>query len=319
MVTSGLPFIHGRNMAEKISYAAHNLAWVPGLLLLEPRGHKEMFGAILTSPCDPSADFGVLFMDNQGYEPMCGHALIGVATSLIESGAHPQQAPETHMILDTAAGLVRARARLDGIGVQSVTFENVPAFLYRSGVEVTLSDGITLIVDVAFGGNFFILVEANQVGIDLVAENAGRLAELGMRILAAANQYISVKHPQLPHIDRIIDLRFWQPVGRDGVDCRNVVILGDSMVDRSPCGTGTCAEMAMRYARGQLKTGETFVCESIIGTRFSGQVIAETEIGTGTEAFAGVVPQITGSAYITGMHQFVLHPHDPFPEGFILK
>jgi proline racemase len=154
--------------------------------------------------------------------------------------------------------------------------------------------------------------------IELIPENAPRLADLGMRILAAANDQVPVRHPELPHIDKIIDLRFYAKLASDGADSRNVVILGDHMVDRSPCGTGTCAEIAQRYARGQLGLGEPFVTESIIGTRFTGRVIAETQVGSGSEVFPAVIPEVTGSAYITGFHQFVLDGEDPFPEGFRL-
>jgi proline racemase len=140
-----------------------------------------------------------------------------------------------------------------------------------------------------------------------------------MRILAAANEQVAVRHPELPHIDKIIDLRFYVELVSDGADSRNVVILGDHMVDRSPCGTGTSAEVALRYARGQLDLGEPYVTESIIGTRFTGQVIAETQVGSGSKVFPAVIPMVTGSAYITGFHQFVLDSEDPFPEGFRLK
>jgi proline racemase/trans-L-3-hydroxyproline dehydratase len=176
---------------------------------------------------------------------------------------------------------------------------------------------------VAFGGNFFLLVDAAQLDIELIPANTVRLADLGMRILAAGNEQIRVRHPELPHIDRIIDIRFYAEPGDGeavpgGAHSRNVVVLGDHMVDRSPCGTGTCAEMALRHARGELRVGQNFVSESIIGTRFIGRIVAETVIGHDTDAVQAVRPQITGSAHITGLQQFVLEPDDPFPEGFLL-
>jgi proline racemase len=140
-----------------------------------------------------------------------------------------------------------------------------------------------------------------------------------MGILAAANKQVAVRHPELPHINKIIDLRFYVEPGSAGADSRNVVILGDHMIDRSPCGTGTSAEAALRYARGQLNLGESFVTESIIGTRFTGQVVAETQVGHGPEIFPAVIPRVTGRAYITGFHQFGLDPEDPFPAGFRLN
>ncbi len=203
--------------------------------------------------------------------------------------------------------------------VQAVSFENVPSFVYRSEVTLEVPEVGDLVVDVVFGGLFFVLVNAHQLEIELLPDQAARLADLGMRILVAANEQVPVRHPELPHINKIIDLRFYVEPDSDGADSRNVVILGDHMVDRSPCGTGTCAEVALRYARGQLGLEEPFVTESIIGTRFTGQVTAETQVGSGSEVFPAVIPKVTGSAYITGLHQFVLDGDDPFPEGFRLK
>ena len=319
LVTSGLPLIRGQAMAEKLAYAEEHLSWVPGLLMLEPRGHKGMFGVILVPPCAPSGDIGVLFMDNKGYEPMCGHAVIGVVTSLIEVGIFEMVEPETQITLDTAAGLVHTYAHVEGGRVVAVAFDNVPAFVFELDATLKLPEMGSLMVDVAFGGNFFVLVDASQLEIELIPANDARLADLGMRILAAANEQIAVRHPELPHIDNIIDVMFHLVPGSNEANSRNVVILGDHMVDRSPCGTGTCAQLAVRYARGQLSLGDPFVTESIIGTRFTGQVLAEAQVGSGSEVFPAVIPRVTGSAYITGFHQFVLDPEDPFPEGFQLK
>ena len=319
LVTSGLPPIPGQTIAEKLAYAEEHLPWVPGYLLLEPRGHKDMFGAILVPPCSPEADMGVLFMDNQGYEPMCGHAVIGTATTLLEMGMFEMCEPEALVTLDTPSGLVRAYARVERGRVREVSFENVPAFVYRSNVLLPVPELGDVRVDVVFGGLFFTFVDARQLDVDLIPENAPRLADIGMRILAVANEYVPVRHPDLPRIDKIIDLRFYIEPGSDGADSRNVVILGDHMVDRSPCGTGTSAETALRYARGKLELGESFVTESIIGTRFTGQAVAETHVGDGAGGFPAVIPRITGRAHVTGFHQFVLDAEDPFPQGFRLK
>jgi proline racemase len=316
LVMSGLPPIPGQTMTEKLAYAVEHLSWVPGYLLLEPRGHKDLFGAMLVPPSSPTADIGVLFMDNTDYEPMCGHAVIGVVTTLLETGMFEMVEPETFITIDTPAGLVRAHAQIMNGHVSGVSFENVPAFVFRSDAILKVPEMGDLVVDVVFGGLFFVFVNALQLEIDLIPGNAARLADLGMRILAAANEQIPVRHPELPHINKIIDLRFYVEPANDGADSRNVVILGDHMVDRSQCGTGTCAEAALRHARGQLGLGDEFVTESIIGTRFTGQVIAETQVGSDAEVFQAVIPTVTGSAYITGYHQFVLDSEDPFPEGF---
>jgi proline racemase len=318
LVTSGLPALRGENLAARLADARARLAWVPGLLMLEPRGHKDTFGAVLVPPCDPRADFGLIFMDNVGYEPMCGHAVIGTVTSLIETGMCNAVEPETTVTLDTAVGLVRAVARLEGGRVTSVSFENVPAFVFQQELAVNHPELGRVMVDVAFGGNFFALVDARQIGLELVPANIQRLCGLGMQLLDLVNGAVTVRHPEQPHVDRVIDLRFTGAPVSPSAHSRNVVVLGDHMVDRSPCGTGTCAEMALRHARGQLRPGQPFVVESILNTTLTGEVIAETTVGQGAAVFPAIVPRVTGSAFLTGLHQFVLQPGDPFPQGFRL-
>jgi proline racemase len=226
--------------------------------------------------------------------------------------------PETFITLDTPSGSVRTQAQVSDGHVNSFSFENVPSFVFRSDVILKVPEVGDILMDVVFGGLFFVCVDAHQLEIELIPGNAGLLADLGMRILAAANAQVQVQHPELPHINKIIDVRYYMESASDGVDSRNVVILGDHMIDRSPCGTGTCAEAALRYAHGQLNIGDAFVTESIIGTRFTGQVIAETQVGSGSEVFSGVIPRVTGSAHIMGYHQFVLDYKDPFLDGFRL-
>ncbi|MBN1658456.1 MAG: proline racemase family protein [Anaerolineae bacterium] len=322
LVISGLPPIPGDTIAAKLAYAAEQLSWLPGWLLREPRGHKDLFGAVLVAPCTPGADAGVLFMDNNTFEPACGHATIGVATTLLAAGIHPAVEPRTRLILDTGAGPVETWAVVRDGEVEAVSFDNVPAFVLYRDVPVPVAGLGEIVVDVAFGGNFFTMVDvaANDLNVDLVPAHAGRLAHLGMRVLAAANDAITVRHPELPNLDRMIDLRFYQTLSRgDEIVSRNVVILGDHMVDRSPCGTGTCAEMALRYDRGELALGQPLIAESIMGTRFRGELTAETRVRSGAGAHAAVCPRVTGSAYVTGFHQFIVQPGDPFPRGFLLE
>jgi proline racemase len=318
LVIQGLPPLRGNSMAEKLVYAEQQLAWVPGALLLEPRGHKDLYGAILTEPCLAEADVGVVFMNNQGFEPMCGHGLIGVATSVLRTGLISSDCPEIDLTVDTAVGLVKAHVHQQDDQGCWVAFENVPSFAYQLDVPLNLSGGRKLLVDVAFGGNFFLLVDACQVGIELESANLSELTELGMSTLAAANAQIQVAHPGIPNIKRILDLRFYSGSVHPGIGSRSVVILGNRMVDRSPCGTGTSAELAVRYARHQLQIGESFVTESILGTRFNGKVIREVNDFSYSLAYPAIIPLIEGQAFLTGMHQFVFEQGDPFKEGFIL-
>jgi proline racemase len=318
LITSGLPFIPGATMAEKMEYAQGNLSWVPPLLLREPRGHKDLYGAMLVPPCDPAADMGVIFMNNQIFEPMCGHAVIGVVTSLIEVGVFAGKEPTHPLVLDTPAGLIRARAAFRQGKVTEVSFDNVPSFLYRKDVIISMPDGGSCQVDIAFGGNFFALVNVTDQQFMLVPAEAAELAHEGMLILEAVNQQVKVRHPALPKINRVIDLRFYKNLDNREAASRNVVVLGNHMIDRSPCGTGTSAELAMRYSRGLIELGESLIAESILGTRFTAEVTAETTVGSGAECLSAIVPRLTGSAFLTGFHQFVLQDNDPFPEGFLL-
>jgi proline racemase len=318
LVMHGLPPLQGESMAEKLSDAQARLTWVPPALLLEPRGHKDLYGAILTEPCHPQADVGVIFMDNQRYEPMCGHGLIGVVTSLLATGVFEAVEPETTLVVDTAAGLVKAHARIQDGGVLGVAFDNVPSFACQLERTLALPGGQRLIVDVAFGGNFFILVEAGPLGVSLLPENVAFFADLGMQVLAAANEQIHIVHPTQAHIDRILDVRFYVEPGSPGAHSRNLVVLGNRMVDRSPCGTGTCAELAVRYARGRLRIGETLVTESILGTRFSAVATGEAVEMASLTPYPAIYPRVEGRAYLTGLHQIIIEPDDPFLVGFML-
>lgn len=319
LVINGLPPLHSATMAEKLVEASQSLGWLPGLLLREPRGHKDLYGALLTPACHPHADQGVLFMNNSGYEPMCGHGLIGVVTSLLESGLFSASGPEACLVIDTPAGLVPTWAKLQDERVVSVSFENVPSFAVSLGAALHLPGGPQLIVDIAFGGNYFVLVEARQVGIEMLPANADRLADLGMRILAAANQQFEICHPQITSIDHITDMRFIDTLQGESQGSRNTVVLGEAMIDRSPCGTGTCAELAVRYARRQLRLGETFTSQSLLGTRFTAQVAREIQFPANPPPYPAIIPRLTGQAFLTGFHRFILRDDDPFPQGFLIK
>jgi proline racemase len=319
LVTGGLPPLRGYTLAEKLAYARQSLPDIPGMLLCEPHGHNDLYGAILTSPCQPDADIGLVFMNNQGYEPMCGHAIIGAVTSLLETGVFPRRPPKTTLRIDTAAGVIECHASTDGERVTSVAFDNVPCFAYQLDAPLPLPEFPELAVDIAFGGNFFVLVEANQVGVSITPANLPQLIELGMHVLASANDRIPVCHPLLPWIDRILDVRFYQASESPGVHSRNLVVLGDRMVDRSPCGTGTCAELAVRFARRQLSVGELYVTEGILGTRFTGKVIAQVEENLSDLPYPAILPRVEGQAYLTGLHQLIFQADDPFPQGFVLK
>jgi len=312
VVVAGVPFLPG-TMAERRQILQETYDTIRTTLMHEPRGHADMFGAILMAPASPEADLGVVFMDTGGYLAMCGHGSIGAVAAALATGAVPAEEPETDIVMDTPAGLVRARAQVENGRVGDIAVENVPAFLYRKGVELKLSWG-RLSVDVSFGGNFFALVPAAKLGLTVERSHLAELTDRGMEILAAVNDQLEVVHPGAPHIDAVDLVEIYEDTPQDLIDCRNVVIFGESQADRSPCGTGTSAKMAALYAEGRLGLDEPFVNESILGTRFTGRLLRETKVGD----FEAVVPEIAGRAYVTGFQQFVVDGDDPLKDGFLL-
>jgi len=304
-------------MAEKMIYARNELDGLRGLLMLEPRGRQDMYGALLTTPSDPGADFGLIFMNTQQYTTMCGHAVIAAATTVVETGMVQAVEPETAVVFDTPVGLVHTRARIQDGRVLEVAFNNTPVFAYQLDAHLSVPGLGELPVDIVYSGGFFALVEAKRIGLELVPANARALADLGTRLRHAANAQLSVQHPELSFVSTVDAVEFHGPAERqaDGtLRARNAAIFGERTIDRSPCGTGTCARMAVLHARGELKVGQRFVSESIIGTRFIGQIVGETRVGE----YQAIVPRVAGRAYLTGFHQFVLGPDDPFPHGFSL-
>jgi proline racemase len=283
------------------------------LLMQEPRGHSAMSGAILQPPTRPDADWGVLFIEVSGCLPMCGHGTIGVATVLVETGMVELVEPETVVRLDTPAGLVIARVAVEGGRATGVTLRNVPSFLHEQDARVEVPGLGSVTFDLAFGGNFYALVDAASVGLAPVPEQAPSLIGAGLAIMDAIN---GARRPVHPDDDRISGCRHvvLHAPGTDGADARAATAIHPGWLDRSPCGTGTSARLAQLHARGELAVGDAFVNESVIGTRFTGRVAAETVVG-GRPA---IVPEITGRAWITGIGQYLLDPSDPFPAGFRL-
>ncbi|MCF6096993.1 proline racemase [Thermovorax subterraneus] len=314
VVVGGIPHIPGKTMAEKKEYLEKNMDHIRTALMHEPRGHRDMFGSIITAPVNQEADFGIIFMDGGGYLNMCGHGSIGAVTVAIETGMVKAVTPVTHVKLDTPAGLVEARAEVEDNVVKSVTVRNVPAFLYEADVKIDVPELGQITADIAFGGSFFAIVDAKQLGIKIEPSNVDDLIKAGMAIKRAANKQIKVQHPEKEHIKTIDLVEIYDDTENPNAHLKNVVIFGDGQADRSPCGTGTCAKMATLYAKGKLDLGQDFLYESIIGTVFKGRLIGATKVGP----FDAVIPEITGNAYITGFNQFVIDPDDPVKYGFLL-
>ncbi len=317
LVVGGVPRLRGATMAERMAYARRELDGLRGLLTREPRGRQDMYGALLTSPTAPEADFGLIFMNTRQYTTMCGHAVMGVTTTVIETGMVEAIEPETVVLFDTPVGLVRAQARLSSGRVESVTIQTTPVFVQQRGVTLPHAELGELVVDLVYSGGFFVLVDGKQIDLVLSSRNAAALADLGAQLRQVANDQLAPRHPGLPFETTIGAVEFHgvAELRSDGsVFARNATTFGERTLDRSPCGTGTAARMAVLHSSGALAVGQSFISEGILGTRFVGEIVKETQVGE----FKAIVPKVTGRAYLTGFHQFVLDPDDPFPEGFSL-
>nr|WP_308000200.1 proline racemase family protein [uncultured Merdimonas sp.] len=313
-VIGGIPPIPGKTMEEKMVYMSENEDWVRKLLTYEPRGNDVMSGTIITEPCREEADFGVLYFEVGGWMPMCGHDTIGVGTALVESGMVKIQEPYTYVTLDTAAGLVRLKIQVKDGSAKTVTFLNAPAFVLKKGARVETEKYGTLDVDIAFGGNIYAIIPASAVGLHIDPKEAGRLIEAGNEIKKEINEQIPVCHPLIPFEDHVTHVEFYEQTDRADKAVKNAVIIPPGAVDRSPCGTGTSAKLSVLAAKGEIEKGESFVHLSILGGHFTCRYVDDTEVA----GIPAVVPEVTGRAWVTGIHTFLLDPEDIFQEGYQL-
>jgi len=316
IIVGGVPPLPGNTMMEKAEYFRDNFDYIRTAVFQEPRGLLRGMGALITPPANSEAQLGVLFMTNK-YQliHMCGHGSIGVLTAAIEFGMVDAVEPITTVVLDTPAGLVTGYAKVQNGTVESVSIHNVPSFLYKSTVIDVPGLG-SIPVDVAFGGGFFVIINASDIGASVDMKNAARLSELGLAIMEAANSQIEVKHPQNP-ASSIEGVRICNKPTNQGAHIKNITVFdkGNTGIDRSPCGAGTSAHLATLYAKGQIKLNQECIHESVIGTTFKGKVVSQTKVGE----FAAIIPEITGSAYTTGINTLVLSPNDPMRNGFPIE
>lgn len=305
IVVSGIPNLHGNSMMEKKNYMQANLDGIRKLLMHEPRGHLNMFGAIITPPCN-ECDLGVLFMDSGGYLNMCGHGTIASITLAINQGMIEKK---DKVLLDTPSGVVECHVEYENDKVKEVSFINVASFLYKKDVNVLVEGLGSVTMDIAFGGSFFAIVDADQFNLKLDISEQDKIASLGVAIRKAANEQLLIEHPEIPSINSIDLVEFSLKVKNNHY--KNTVVFGDGQIDRSPCGTGTCAKLSTL----QLNPGESITQESIIGSKFIGTVVSHDSVAD----YPAIIPKITGSAWMTGIHKFLLEETDPYEEGFLLK
>ena len=318
LVTAGVPKIPGKDIVEKKQYLIDNLDDLRKSVMFEPRGHQDMFGAFLLPPTKEEADFALIFMDTGGYLNMCGHNTIAAVTAAVETGRVDVEegATEKEVVVETPAGLIYATAKLkdNGAKVKEVSFKNVESFLYKRDLELDVEGVGHIKFDISFGGSFFCILSADQLGLEVKPENASKLKEAGLKIRDAVNANIEIQHPTLSHIKSVDLVEIYDKPSHPEATYKNVVVFGDGNIDRSPCGTGTSAKLATLYAKGELKPGEPFVYESILGTLFKGRIVEERKLAD----FDAIIPEITGSGYILGFSNYVYDPDDALTYGFLL-
>jgi proline racemase len=317
VVTGGIGDVPGATVFEKMKYFRDHDDDLRKLLLHEPRGAVTHCVNYVVPATDPQAQLGYVIAESTEYPAMSGSNTICVATALLETGMIRMVEPVTDVVLEAPAGLIRIRCTCEDGKVTSVEFENQPAFAYGVGMPLEVEGYPTLTVDVAWGGMAYVLVEAAELGIGLTPDEARELCELGQRLKNAAAEQIPVTHPVNPEFAGITQTEFVGPLHRqDGVlTSRNAVVVSPGRLDRSPCGTGTSARLAVLKARGLIGVGERFIHESVIGARFDNCVGRLTTVGS----YDAVVPRISGQAFITEISQVGLDPADPFPTGYVLS
>jgi len=315
VIIGGFPDLEGTTILEKRRFVTERYDHLRKTLMWEPRGHADMYGCLVTPPVTESADFGVLFMHNAGFSTMCGHGIIAMTTVALETGLVAMQGPVTTVRIDTPAGLVTANARIAQGRVESVFFHNVPSFVIDLDQTVEVPGLGKVRYDLAFGGGFYAYVDVSEVGLTVSPENVHALIDTGMAIKRAVMASRTVPHPFEDDLSFLYGTIFVDESGREGVHSRNVCIFAEGEVDRSPTGTGVSGRLAIHHARGEIEKGEAITIESIIGTTFTGSVAEEITFGP----HRAIIPEVEGSAYITGRHEFLIDPNDPLGAGFIMR
>lgn len=316
VILEGLPALEGSNVLEYRHFMKENHDAIRCTLMFEPRGHADMYGCILVPPNDENADFGILFLHNEGYSTMCGHAIIAITTLAVSMQWTEITEPETKLIIDAPCGRIYSYAKIRNKQVSSVYFHCVPSFVIGLDYSVDVPGLGNVTYDLAYGGAFYAYVNADELGIKLLPENYRQLISTGMDIKKAViKENHEINHPFEKELSFLYGTIFIGDSPNDEVDSRNVCVFAEGELDRSPTGSGVAGRMAIHYKRNEIKQGETMLIESIIGSTFRCSVHKEETYGP----LGAVVPQVEGTAHIVGQNEFLVDPNDPFKEGFILR
>jgi len=315
IIIDGYPKLKGKTLLEKRNDALLNHDHIRKAIIWEPRGHANMYGAILVEPDSPEADIGVIFMHNEGYSTGCGHAVIALTKVLIEMGFMQMVEPETTVKMDVPSGYIESFARINDGNVKDVRFQNVPSFVQSLDATIDIPDIGIIDYDLAFGGAYYAIVNVNQVNLKCIEKYHDALINKGMRIKHAIMNSVEIKHPIEPEMNFLYGTIFTDLAQDSTNHSRNVCIFADGELDRSPTGTGVSARAAIHYKRNEIKLGESITIESILGSSFSVRIDRAIEYGK----YNAIIPEVTGDAYITGMNTFFINPNDPLKDGFIFN
>jgi len=315
IITGGFPALPGKTILEKRQYVKQEYDHLRKALIWEPRGHADMYGCLLTEPVTQDGTVGVIFFHNEGYSTMCGHGIIALSTVLVETGFIEAEKAASELNIDTPAGRVMATAHLREGKVNKVSFVNVPSFVYLTDQKVDVPGIGPVTYDIAFGGAFYAFCRADELGLELDPEDNRKLIDFGLRIKRAIIAESEIRHPTEGELGFLYGTIFTGPARDPSHHSRNVCVFAEGEIDRSPTGTGVSARAALHYARGDIGIDQPFVVESILGTCFTGRVLAPTRFGP----HEAVIPEITGTAHITGRSEFLLDPDDPLKYGFFLR
>jgi len=315
IILSGYPELKGKTLLEKRTDAHNHHDELRKALIWEPRGHADMYGAIIVEPDTTGADFGVIFIHNEGYSTGCGHAVIALTKVFVETGLISMNEPETEVKMDVPSGFIKSYAKVKNGQVTGVRFENVPSFIQSLDTEVDVPGLGMIKYDLAFGGAFYAFVDVAQLDLDCKSEYQNQLIETGMKIKHAVMDSVEMVHPLELDMNFLYGTIFTGVSKDPNHHSRNVCIFAEGEVDRSPTGTGISARAAILHAKGEIKVGESIIIESIIGSTFLVKVVATTTFGH----YDAVIPEVSGNAYITGTNTFWIDQEDPLKDGFILR
>ena len=315
IIISGFPNLKGVTLLEKRASAKNDFDHIRKALIWEPRGHADMYGAIIVAPDTPDADFGVIFIHNEGYSTGCGHAVIALTKTFVETGLIKKTEPITEVKMDVPSGIIHSFAEVKNDEITNIGFYNVPSFVQQIDSIVKIPKFGNIQYDLAFGGAYYVFVDVAQFDLDCTQEYQDELIRIGMLIKKTISKSIIIEHPTKPEMNFLYGIIFTGSPKNSNNHSRNVCIFAEGEVDRSPTGTGVSARAAIHYARGEISIGESITIESIIGSTFTVKVNEITTFGK----YKAIIPEVRGTAFITGKNSFWINPNDPLKNGFILR